>query len=547
MNILSHGVPFCCDWTPLGLYHGTHVIGRLGIQTESDFKYDPAAIDAPMLFNAIGKSFNPDLAIFWTPEMYPPPHGIEHVGCKTAAIVSDWNVHYATLSHNLARYDVVLCDKPGAEILNRHGIQPQYAMPMYSQISTAHRPLGFDRDIDVLFLGNLNPAAHPARTQILARIAEWQTDAKVVIGSGFDIHEYGTLLNRARIVVNHSIRGELNLRVFETIACGALPMIERSNREVNQYFRDGEDIVIYDPDTIIDTLEHFLAHPDDLDRIAAKAHARAPEWAGENRMDALIDYCIEAPSSGRSFKDFDAETRAVHDWRMVAGARDPAFYPCERAAMDTLAQLMPDSPVAAHAQALAIISPHAPANDRAMHDAAAKAYEAHRRDRNDAIFALNAATLFRAAGKQSMEDRCLRAVLDATGIEGAPYLIGSFDWPTTVRWRRAYAEGRAEIAILHAEAHTRLATIAANNDDTATATDLLNQAEQHDPNNREIWTLRAAITIDPHERAQALQHAIHHDPLNLTLREQYVGLSDKLNRDVKNATETLDRIRSRIA
>jgi hypothetical protein len=59
------------------------------------------------------------------------------------------------------------------------------------------------RDIDVLFVGNLNPAVQPERLPWLMRLARLGKRRRVVIQSGVFGDAYRKLLSRARIVFNH--------------------------------------------------------------------------------------------------------------------------------------------------------------------------------------------------------------------------------------------------------------------------------------------------------------------------------------------------------
>lgn len=86
---------------------------------------------------------------------------------------------------------------------------------------TFHRPLGLDRDIDVLFVGGVTPRRARALDQLRRHVSVHQS------------HVYGEdmvrLINRAKIVLNIHAEGALDVetRVFETLGCGALLVSER--------------------------------------------------------------------------------------------------------------------------------------------------------------------------------------------------------------------------------------------------------------------------------------------------------------------------------
>ena len=100
--------------------------------------------------------------------------------------------------------------------------------PSFLKVPIADRP----RDIDVLFVGNLNPAIHHRRLHWLGRLAQLSRRWNIVIRTGVFGDDYRNLLSRSKIVFNHSIRGECNERRFEAVATGALLLQEHGNTEV---------------------------------------------------------------------------------------------------------------------------------------------------------------------------------------------------------------------------------------------------------------------------------------------------------------------------
>jgi hypothetical protein len=316
MKVLVHGTPFFCDMGIMDRYEGSHDLRSLGPDEGCDYTYAPLEETASDAITRIGGEWRPDMLLCWQPEAHPPPRGIEDVPIRTVALVSDWNVYYPVLETNLARYDVVLTDKPGVEIFKGHGltdgmVTPQHIRPLYSQITPAHYPHDVEKDIDVLFIGNLNHAAHRERAVFLERLAKLSDQYRIVITTGIQGDAYGRLMSRARIVFNHSIRGEMNLRVFETMACGAMAMLEDSNREVRDWFTDGEEIVLYNADNFEEVIQRFLNDPSRAQKIAAAGHEQIASMSGERTFDDIIDRAAALPCSDRKFLSLSERDRVL--------------------------------------------------------------------------------------------------------------------------------------------------------------------------------------------------------------------------------------------
>ena len=134
--------------------------------------------------------------------------------------------------------DLVLTDGPSASRLAREGI---------IQVKAAHL-LGFEnrflqepetdraRDIDVLFIGNLNPAVQGERLPWLQRLARLSERWRVVIRSGVFGDQYHRLLRRSRIVFNFDGRRRCSRRIFESAAAGVSSSKKTPTRNSRPHF-----------------------------------------------------------------------------------------------------------------------------------------------------------------------------------------------------------------------------------------------------------------------------------------------------------------------
>jgi hypothetical protein len=83
--------------------------------------------------------------------------------------------------------------------------------------------------------------------------------------------EYVSILNRSQLVFNYSVRGEANMRLFEAMACGAVPLVEEGNVEVPLLFQENEHYFTYDPHHLEDRLDELFSDPDRIARVARSA------------------------------------------------------------------------------------------------------------------------------------------------------------------------------------------------------------------------------------------------------------------------------------
>jgi len=236
---------------------------------DADVPWNPAVDDFTDILSRLPPGWLPDLVIFCSPEYHPVPRGIENADCPTAAIIGDWNLGGQAIHLIGSMFDVLATDRAGSERLRAIGHSNVVYVPFFSYSpDTNYRMEDVVRDLDVVMVGNFHGEIQRDRAPWVARVTSQSDRWKVVMTSGVFGEEYARLMNRAKIVFNRSIRGEINMRVYEAAACGALVLYERENREIRDIFEDGVHCVLYGEDDLEERLDYYLTHEDERAAIA---------------------------------------------------------------------------------------------------------------------------------------------------------------------------------------------------------------------------------------------------------------------------------------
>lgn len=192
-------------------------------------------------------------------------------------LAPDWNLlwHYYQLA--LPQCDLVITDSVGVEKLRQAGCDQLLDANLFGLGHQWFDESSVDlvRDIDISFVGNLNPDVHSERASWLMRLARHSGRRNVVIRTGIFGIEYRNLLRRSRIVFNRSIRGECNCRTLEALAAGALLFSETGNHNVNRYLQPDQEYVAYSPANLDDLLDYYLDHEEERLAFAAAGQAKA--------------------------------------------------------------------------------------------------------------------------------------------------------------------------------------------------------------------------------------------------------------------------------
>jgi len=259
-----------------GLRHEHHVVTAWPrSKGVADISYDAGAESYDDIRRKMPFGFKPAAIILVNLEYVNFVWGLQETDAPVFALISDSNLCFDVFRAALGFVDVFVCnEEEQRDKLLALGSQAIY-LPWFSVDSDVfyHR-----KDAllwDVSFVGNLNPYIHRRRGKLLEKLlsAKKRFETRVLT----DLHgeAYAKALSRGKIVFNHAIRGELNMRVFEALGLGRLLLVEESNKEVLRYFEAGRHLVVYNEENILDVIEYYLKHASEREAIAQAGHEEA--------------------------------------------------------------------------------------------------------------------------------------------------------------------------------------------------------------------------------------------------------------------------------
>jgi len=141
---------------------------------------------------------------------------------RTVAIVGDLRNQTARQIEHAAQFDRVYVQfTPGRaeEVRDRHGRPAGWLPPAADKQIHAPQAVCPEKLFDVGFIGCTNPRTHPGRVSFLFALM----DAGLDVAIDSQMHEEATLFyQRCVVLVNHSLDGDINMRVAETLASGGV-------------------------------------------------------------------------------------------------------------------------------------------------------------------------------------------------------------------------------------------------------------------------------------------------------------------------------------
>jgi 2-polyprenyl-3-methyl-5-hydroxy-6-metoxy-1,4-benzoquinol methylase len=184
------------------------------------------------------------------------------------------------------RFDFVFAaQKDGAERLAEEAITSARWLPLACD-PEIHRRHDVEKDYDLAFVGNLFPGI---RSELVERLRRRYRG--MYIGRAY-FEEMARVYSAARIVFNRSLKNDVNMRVFEALACGSMLLTNeiRGNGQ-EAMFRDGVHLATYQgTEEMLDKTAYYLEHDSVRERIAAAGMAEVvAKHTYRHRMNALLE------------------------------------------------------------------------------------------------------------------------------------------------------------------------------------------------------------------------------------------------------------------
>jgi Glycosyl transferases group 1 len=269
-------------------------------------------------------SEQPDILLMRSPEYLPLPAGLADFKGLKILIITDWNVSLRFLPALCGLFDVCFTDAAGAGLLRRTGVANVWPAALYGHDARALRDLHLRRDLDLSFCGNLNAGLHRERNRVLTRLLPLREKYRVLTSPTFGA-AYVEVLSRSHLVFNHSVRGEANMRLYEAMACGAVPVIERGNVEAPLLFEEGRHYATYDPADPTVAIEALLGEPEKIMVMGREAQRAVQEHTQEKQLARMLHQALDlvggpagvSLGTGRGETQQLAAQQAAHTLRVL--------------------------------------------------------------------------------------------------------------------------------------------------------------------------------------------------------------------------------------
>ena len=190
-----------------------------------------------------------------------------------------------------------------------------------------HRKHDGPKQFDVSFVGHLFPGL---RSELVELIQGHFRNS--FIGQRF-FEEMAQIYSASRLVFNRSIRNDINMRVFEALACGSLLVTNNlGDNGLDELFQDGTHLATYwDGEELLDKIRFYLDREELRERLAAAGRSEAlSRHTYRHRMQTILESVATRLSAKTLCR------RSADSLEILAGNRDHAVIFPESTLLDLI-------------------------------------------------------------------------------------------------------------------------------------------------------------------------------------------------------------------
>jgi spore maturation protein CgeB/SAM-dependent methyltransferase/thioredoxin-like negative regulator of GroEL len=208
----------------------------------------------------------------WKPDFYlwvetglsDIPADLSKHGLPKVCYLIDTHIHFDKHLEIAKNFDFVfLAQKAFVQPMLLAGIKNVMWLPLACD-AEIHAKVEVEKEFDVGFIGSIS-STQDRRRNLLDRL-EKQFDLNYQRKFMDEMAEH---YSKSRIIFNNAINNDLNMRVFEALCSGSLLVTDSATGSgLDELFKDGEHIVIYNDENLEETVLQYLQNDEERDRIS---------------------------------------------------------------------------------------------------------------------------------------------------------------------------------------------------------------------------------------------------------------------------------------
>jgi hypothetical protein len=228
---------------------------------ECDVVSPPPLLHINTILSSYLSDFMPDRILYWDNSAPVSVLGIEDTDIPSLFYSVDTHHHVAYHKYLAHVFDKTLvAQKDYLHHFEDYDNGVEW-MPLWA---SRFVEVSSDKTFGAVFVGNMDIKLNPDRVKFFTEL-KTKRDVYTTMG------EYWKIFPHAQVVVNQTVLGDLNFRVFETLMCGVPLLTEASQNGLFDLFTDGKHLLSYQKgnvDSAAQKIDWVLSHPSEAQELA---------------------------------------------------------------------------------------------------------------------------------------------------------------------------------------------------------------------------------------------------------------------------------------
>ncbi|MCO6430274.1 MAG: glycosyltransferase family 1 protein [Deltaproteobacteria bacterium] len=296
MNILLLNQDwFAEEWRAAG-----HNVLTCGLKPDLDVTLHAPYLHIDNIINDLPSGFRPDRLVVYDNSSPLLFSGIDELKIPCFFYSVDTHHHWQLHRHLYQVFDgMAVAQSDYLPLFKDWGQDPTW-LPLWA--SRYVEPSYSEKRHGAVFVGNIDPELNPERKTFFDELTR-QCEVLCTRGAYWEIFPF------SEIVVNQTVKGDLNFRVFEAMMCGGMLLTEKSDNGLFQLFKDGLHLVSYKKNDVkqaAEIINYYLAHPEEARAIAKAGREEIvrhhlPQHRAETLLRMVENLTDKRPSPDRHF------------------------------------------------------------------------------------------------------------------------------------------------------------------------------------------------------------------------------------------------------
>ena len=239
------------------------------------------------LYRALPAGFTPERIVYYDDSStYLFLRGLERAKVPTVYFSIDAHLHSSAQSPIGGVFDhILVAQKDYISTFQRFHPSVHW-FPLWARLPATPQA---DKQHAVTFVGSLDPNVHPRRQKFFDELGKL---VPLHLAKG----PYIEALTTSQIGINQLIQGDLNFRIFEVMACGAMLLTPQGRNGLLELFDEDKHLVTYDekkPKSAAEKIAHYLGAHEERERIARFGRERVLALHTEAHRGTLMSSLLE--------------------------------------------------------------------------------------------------------------------------------------------------------------------------------------------------------------------------------------------------------------